>query len=156
MAQSYFFKRLYLSLQCFCFRLHRLLDLATNKIDCSINQHFKRSLCFSQPEFAVALVAIFFSFFTQYFVPGHSKMEADGMHGNIQRKLKQLVDHSNRIFTPSAPHDVFRTATQTPYKVVELASEDRVDFKQLFDDICRPNAFEGIKPKFGLQFKKVC
>ena len=77
------------------------------------------------------------------------------MHGNIQRKLKQLADHSNRIFTPSALHDVFRTATQVPYKVVELASEDRVDFKWLFDDICRPNAFEGIKPKFGLQFKKV-
>ena len=83
-------------------------------------------------------------------------MEADGMHGNIQRKLKKLAHHSKRIFTPSTPHDVFRTATQTPYKVVEPASKDRVDFKQLFDDICRPNAFEGIKPKFGLQFKKVC
>ena len=78
------------------------------------------------------------------------------MHGNIQRKFKELVDHHACVFNPGRLQEVLEQMVSTkPYIVTELTHNDTSDFESLADKLLRRHSLDGISQVRAVKFEMV-
>lgn len=72
----------------------------------------------------------------KFLITGHTQNEGDSMHSCIEREKKRVLK-SGPIYVPSQWIPVIRLAKKNgrPYKVIEMDTDDILDFKTLSSDI---------------------
>ena len=89
----------------------------------------------------------------QYSTPGHSLMEADNTHAEIQRSFNNLIE--GRLNTPASINDLMQD--ECGYTVVEVPATQLRDYDRLAEDNVLPlnRSFAGIMTKFLINYEKV-
>ena len=89
----------------------------------------------------------------QYFTPGHSLMEADNTHAEIQRSFNNLIE--GRLNTPASINDLMQD--ECGYTVVKVPATQLRDYDRLAKDNVLPlyRSFAKIMTKFLINYEKV-
>ena len=94
-------------------------------------------------------------FLLQFYVSGHSFMEADSVHGNIEREFKRRLTPTARIHTPSAAMDVISHACSIGYEVEELSADLRQDWKAIHRQLMGTRGVPSMMQVRAISFTKV-
>lgn len=92
----------------------------------------------------------------QFYVSGHSFMEADSIHGNIEREIKRRLTPKTNIHTPDDANEVIWHATAQGYEVKEKTAEDVMDWKNVHSHLMGKRGVPSMMKVRAMSFTQVC